>query len=169
MSARTLGKTLMVALAVAGAGQAQAAVLHRCLSADGSIAWRDAPCPPNETALARREFADPAPVANAAAAGEAPIRTPRTVQARAGPRAKARAADRIVAHECRYGEQRWVQAEACPKRMESGDKAVAVHEARLTEGQVCDALRGLSAAQSRGEGSSRRAYAMNRLRQRHGC
>jgi hypothetical protein len=140
--------------------------------------FRDAPCAIGETTIDSREFIDPvttSPPAPADARSEAPTRrTPRYTQARAGPAKAPARADRIVAHECRFGEQRWVQAAACPRSLTvaTGRGTTAkqsVDETRLSASQVCSALHGTSSAHAPGEGSARRAYGMNRLRQEHGC
>jgi hypothetical protein len=68
-----------------------------------------------------------------------------------------------------------VQAAACPRSLvllsgRDGKPAKqSVKETRLAESQVCGALQGTSSADAPGEGSARRAYGMNRLREQHGC
>ena len=203
MAARKICLMLAIGATCAGAGGAEAAIVHRCRAADGALVYRDAPCPGGETTIDRRVFDDPAP-----AAGDAPphagsprgsrasstrgasawvSRTGATGQrgasassasaspahAYGGP-ARTQRSDRIVAHECRFGEQRWIQAGACPRSLAlAGRDGKAtrrgVDETRLTAAQVCRALRDTSSADAPGEGSARRGYGMNRLRQLHGC
>lgn len=176
MTADKILLSLVLAAVCCGAGSAHAGLVHRCRSADGAIVYRDAPCALGEATLDRREFADPVSSTPVDTPSQAPApRTPRTTPARAGPASAPARADRIVAHECRFGEQRWVQAQACPRSLtvtaSRGTKPVkqSVDETRLTSTQVCGALRGTSSANAPGEGSARRAYGMNRLRQQHGC
>lgn len=176
MRTHSAATVIVVALATGMPAAAEAAVVYRCRAADGVIAWRDIPCLPGEASLARREFAPaatPSPQSNRAGPrrAESGLREPAVPRAdpRKGTAAAARGAGRVVAHECRFGEQRWVQAESCPSRLAQAGESGAVDETRLTSGDVCAALRHASAGTSRASGSSRRAYAMNRLRQRHGC
>lgn len=166
---------LLAAVACCASGAAQGAIVHRCRQADGVIAYRDTGCIAGETPMSQLEFIVPEPAPTPASAAAAPPReAPRNART-ANPARSARADGEIVAHECRFGEQRWVQAEACPASLAAasagGGKAPRqrVEETRLTKSQVCGALRATSAAHSSGAGSARRAYGMNRLRQRHGC
>lgn len=139
-----------------------AAVVHRCQLADGTFAYRDTGCLAGESLVSRLAYDTSMPAAPAPHAARETARDATRTAPRPPPRDL-----RIVAHECRFGEQRWIQAQPCPAKMQ-GDPT-PVHETRLTRAQTCTALRHLTAASAPGEGSARRAYGMNRLRQRHGC